>query len=166
MKIPTIAELLEIFERNTTGELDFSCPEYSLALKKPSTVLPSPFPIGATSPASSAGSVVAPSSGQAANQAAGQAVGQTADKAPDENSNLMTVTAPLVGVFYLTPAPDASPYVEQGSKVTKGTTICAIEAMKLYNELTADYDCEIVSIRASQGTLVEFGQPLFEVRRT
>ena len=70
-----------------------------------------------------------------------------------------------MGIFYLTPAPDADPYVREGSIISQGATLCAIEAMKLFNELTADYDCEVVSICAPQGSLVEFGQPLFKVRR-
>lgn len=147
MKTPTITELVEIFERSTTGELGFTCPEFSLSLKKPV----------ATPPAAITSTHHVPVSRSEVN------TGNISEQTKDPS--LVTVTAPLVGIFYLTPAPDATPYVEKGSKISKGSTICAIEAMKLYNELTADYDCEIVSICAPQGSLVEFGQPLFEVRR-
>ncbi|MGI6433038.1 MAG: acetyl-CoA carboxylase biotin carboxyl carrier protein [Sphaerochaetaceae bacterium] len=75
-----------------------------------------------------------------------------------------TITSPLVGTFYRTPSPDAPAYVEVGDTIHKGEVLCTLEAMKLMNQLEAEFDCEIVSIYPGQGTLVEFGQPLFEVK--
>lgn len=84
---------------------------------------------------------------------------------PELKSELSVITSPIVGTFYLTPAPDAPPYVTEGSVVEPGSPICTIEAMKMMNQLEAEYACEIVSIRAQHGAMVEFGQPLFEVKR-
>lgn len=75
------------------------------------------------------------------------------------------ITSPIVGTFYLTPAPDAPPYVQVGDAVDSGSVICTIEAMKMMNQLEAEYPCEIVRVLAGQGSMVEFGQPLFEVKR-
>ena len=70
------------------------------------------------------------------------------------------VTAPLVGVFYSAPAPDAPPYIEVGQSVKKGDTLFIIEAMKTMNEISAPCDGTISRILAEAGDLVEFGQTL------
>jgi acetyl-CoA carboxylase biotin carboxyl carrier protein len=75
------------------------------------------------------------------------------------------IRAPLVGTFYRAPAPDAPPFVEKGDTVRKGKPLCILEAMKLMNEFQAEFDLEIVAILADNGNMVEFGAPLFEVRR-
>ncbi|MCF7953848.1 MAG: acetyl-CoA carboxylase biotin carboxyl carrier protein subunit, partial [Spirochaetales bacterium] len=75
------------------------------------------------------------------------------------------ITAPLVGTFYRTPSPDSPPYVEKGSKIKEGDTLCIIEAMKLMNKLEAEFDCEVIRIYPQQGDMVEFGAALFEVKR-
>jgi len=75
------------------------------------------------------------------------------------------IRAPLVGTFYRAPAPDAPPFVEKGDTVKKGKPLCILEAMKLMNEYQAEFDLEIVAILVDNGNMVEFGAPLFEVRR-
>lgn len=74
--------------------------------------------------------------------------------------------SPMVGTFYRAPAPEAPNYVEVGTRVSRGQTLCILEAMKLMNEFQAEYDLEIIAILADNGTMVEYGTPLFEVRRT
>lgn len=73
------------------------------------------------------------------------------------------IKAPMVGVFYSAPSPGATPYVSIGSKVKKGDVLCIIEAMKLMNEITSDFDGEIVDICVMDGDVVEYGQPLFKI---
>lgn len=75
------------------------------------------------------------------------------------------IITPLVGVFYSAPAPDAKPYVDIGTKVKKGDVLCIVEAMKLMNEITADFDGEVVDICAENGQIVEYGQTLFKLIR-
>ena len=75
------------------------------------------------------------------------------------------ITSPIVGTFYRAPATDAPPFVEEGSQVQTDDSICIIEAMKIMNKLEAEFSCEIVKILAENGQMVEFGAPLFEVRR-
>jgi acetyl-CoA carboxylase biotin carboxyl carrier protein len=75
------------------------------------------------------------------------------------------INSPIVGTIYRTPAPDAPPFVEEGKMVKKGETLCIIEAMKVMNELVAEFDCEILRILVDNNHFVEYGTPLFEVRR-
>lgn len=82
------------------------------------------------------------------------------------NSNLYEVKAPLVGVFYAAKAPGEPPYVEVGSKVNKGDTLCLIEAMKIMNEIPADVDGAIEEVCVTNGQIVEFGQVLFRIRKS
>ncbi|SDC00269.1 biotin carboxyl carrier protein [Pelagirhabdus alkalitolerans] len=74
------------------------------------------------------------------------------------------ITSPMVGTFYLSSSPEADPYVEKGDKVSSQSVVCIIEAMKLFNEIEAEVDGEIVEILAEHGELVEYGQPLFGVK--
>ncbi len=71
----------------------------------------------------------------------------------------------MVGTFYRAPSPGAKPFVSVGQKVRAGETVCIIEAMKLLNEIEAEFDGEIVKVLVENGDPVEFGQPLFEIRR-
>ena len=73
------------------------------------------------------------------------------------------VTSPIVGTFYRSPAPDAAPYVEVGQVVEKGQVLCIVEAMKLMNEIEAEFRCKIVKVCKENAQPVEFGDPLFIV---
>ena len=73
------------------------------------------------------------------------------------------IKSPMVGVFYAAPSPDAKPFVEVGSRVKKGDVVCIVEAMKLMNEITAEFDGEVVDICVRNGEVVEFGQTLFKL---
>lgn len=85
--------------------------------------------------------------------------------APVMTSQEDLVKAPLVGVFYPAPAPDAAPFVTIGQKVTRGQTLCIVEAMKVMNEIQAEWDGVVEQIMANPEDIVEYGQPLFSVRR-
>jgi acetyl-CoA carboxylase biotin carboxyl carrier protein len=92
-------------------------------------------------------------------------LGLPAVPAPDQSGN-ETITSPIVATFYSAPGPDVPPFVRIGSKVKAGDSLCILEAMKMMNHLEAEFDCEILSVKASNGDLVEYGQTLFEVRRS
>jgi acetyl-CoA carboxylase biotin carboxyl carrier protein len=87
---------------------------------------------------------------------------ETSAKTNDEN--LHKITSPMVGTFYQSASPDAAAFVKVGDKVTKDTVVCIVEAMKLFNEITAEVDGEIVEILVKDGELVEYGEPLFLVK--
>jgi acetyl-CoA carboxylase biotin carboxyl carrier protein len=80
--------------------------------------------------------------------------------------NLVEIKSPMVGTFYRAPAPDADPYVQVGTAVSKGQVLCIIEAMKLMNEIEADFACRIVEILVENAQPVEYNQPLFQVEKT
>ena len=77
--------------------------------------------------------------------------------------HLKKIMSPMVGTFYIKPKPDASPFVKIGDKVKKGDVICIIEAMKLFNEIEAEYDCKIIEIASKNGCPIEYNQVLFMV---
>lgn len=92
--------------------------------------------------------------------AAESGAGAAPEPAP---SNLIEVKSPMVGTFYRAPAPEAPPYVEVGSSVTKGQTLCILEAMKLMNELESEVDGVVREILVSNAEPVEYGQVLFRI---
>ncbi|GAB4543420.1 MAG: acetyl-CoA carboxylase biotin carboxyl carrier protein [Thermodesulfovibrionia bacterium] len=83
------------------------------------------------------------------------------EELPSEEANLVTITSPIVGIFYRSPSPDASPFVEEGSTVKKGQVLCIVEAMKLMNEIESDVDGIVKKILVENGQPVEYGEPLF-----
>ena len=87
-----------------------------------------------------------------------------APAAPDEEENLFIVS-PIFGTFYSAPAPDAPAFVKVGDQVKNGQTVCILEAMKLMNEIQSEFDCEIEAVLVSNEQKVEYGQPLFRVKK-
>lgn len=83
------------------------------------------------------------------------------EEAIPQEENLVTITSPIVGIFYRSPSPDASPFVEEGSNVKKGQVLCIVEAMKLMNEIESDIDGIVRKILVENGQPVEYGEPLF-----
>ena len=79
-------------------------------------------------------------------------------------SDLLEVTAPMVGTFYRAPAPGEPPFVEVGTRINVGQAVCILEAMKLMNELESEVAGEVVEILVDNGTPVEFGQVLMRVK--
>ena len=87
-----------------------------------------------------------------------------ADPAPAGREPVATVVeAPVVGTFYRAGAPDAAPFVEVGDRVEPGDVLCVIEAMKLMNDIKAEFAGEIVEVLAENGQAVEYGQPLLTI---
>ena len=84
---------------------------------------------------------------------------------PTQNSDYISVTSPIVGVFYAAPAENADPFVSIGDYVEKGKTLCIIEAMKLMNEIPAEEGGTIEAICVTNGQMVEYGTELFRMRR-
>jgi acetyl-CoA carboxylase biotin carboxyl carrier protein len=80
-------------------------------------------------------------------------------------SDSVDVTSPFVGTFYRSPSPDAPSFVDVGSVVRPGQTLCIIEAMKLMNEIEAEVSGTVVEVYAQNGKSVEFGQKLFRIKK-
>jgi acetyl-CoA carboxylase biotin carboxyl carrier protein len=104
--------------------------------------------------------------------AAGQQQGASAPPAPTqaeqsaaEEESLHIIVSPIVGTFYRSPSPTAEPFIRLGSHVNSDTVVCIIEAMKLMNEIQAEASGEIAKIYVENGQPVEYGQPLFGVKK-
>lgn len=82
-----------------------------------------------------------------------------------EEKSTFVIKSPMVGSFYSSPSPEDKPYATIGSNVKKGEVVCIIEAMKLMNEIECEDDGEVIEILCKDGDLVEYGQPLFKIRK-
>ena len=90
---------------------------------------------------------------------------EQSEEQPEEVLYGDEIKAPLVGTFYAAPSEGAEPFVSVGDKVKKGQVIGIVEAMKLMNEIESDFDCEIEAVLVSNEQRVEYGQPLFKVKK-
>ena len=154
MNIKQIKALAQILAQNDLSALEINEGETHIRLER--TV---------AQPAAQAGAVlVAPPMPAAAAQPAQEAPASAPVEDPGVDFNdVFEAKSPLVGVFYAAPSPGAEPFVRVGSRVKKGDVLCIVEAMKLMNEITSDFDGEIVDICAMDGDVVEYGQPLFKI---
>ncbi len=100
---------------------------------------------------------------QATTQAIPESSPSNASSSDDSSGDF--ITSPMVGTFYHKPSPDAAPYVKVGDKVKKGQTIGIVEAMKIMNEIEAEFDCKIIAIEAADGQPVEYGSKLIKVEK-
>ena len=86
-----------------------------------------------------------------------------ADSAPADDENIVTINAPMVGTFYSRPNPNSDAYVKVGDHVSNDTTVCIIEAMKVFNEIPAEVSGRVVAILVDDDDPLEFGKPLFKI---
>ncbi|MHC5252453.1 acetyl-CoA carboxylase biotin carboxyl carrier protein [Listeria kieliensis] len=154
-----IKQLIQLIDESNLDELKLEVDDTKIHLQKNSgavTVIPqkqSPVAVPAVEAAS-----------QVTETAAAAPVQTSAAESTSE-ADLEVITSPMVGTFYAAGSPDDAPYVQVGSKVSASTVVCVVEAMKLFNDITADVNGEIAEILVSNGELVEYGQPLFKVRK-
>ena len=80
-------------------------------------------------------------------------------------ANVHEIHSPIVGTFYRAPAPDADPYVQVGDRISEGSVLCIVEAMKLMNEIESDVSGKVVKILVENATPVEYNQPLFLIEK-
>ncbi len=153
----TLITLVEKFGASDLAELELVDGSTRLSLKKASAVSAAAV---SAAPAAAPQTVHLGLPAHAEDAAKAAASGHAAPAAGAE-----AITSPIVATFYRAPGPDAPAFVEVGSKVKAGQTICILEAMKMMNHLEAEFDCEIVAVKANSGDLVEYGQTLFEVKR-
>ena len=159
MKQKEIFELIDKFEESRLAEIKIESEGFKITLKSPdagSTAIPMPVP----------GYPPVDPTPMAPQQVPVEDPPKHAAGGAPTSADAEIVTSPVVGTFYRSPAPDAPAFVDEGSTVAAGDSICVIEAMKIMNKLEAEFSCEIVKILAENGQMVEFGTPLFEVRRT
>ncbi|HET7657293.1 MAG TPA: acetyl-CoA carboxylase biotin carboxyl carrier protein [Bacillales bacterium] len=163
MKIQEIRELIKLIDQSSIHEFEYEQDGTKISLKKQGNEVQAvPMPVQQEK------AVFTQPAEVEAKPATEPAKGQSeADVKPTEekhDENLHKIESPMVGTFYSSPSPDADVYVQVGDKVKADTVVCIVEAMKLFNEIEADVDGEIVEILVGNGELVEYGQPLFLVK--
>lgn len=148
-----LRELIALLGDSDIQELKLEGDDFRLELRRnlpgvqPQVVMQAAAPVAAPAPAPA---VASPSAAPPA--------------APAVRSDLIEITAPMVATFYRSPAPGEATFVELGSKINVGQTVCILEAMKLMNELESEVSGEVVEILVENGTPVEFGQVLMRVK--
>ena len=148
-----IKKIVELMNEHELSYFHLEKEEFNLKLKKgadPDTVQPLMMHSPAAAPAPAPAAPAAAPAAAAPAEAAGSG---------DEE-----ITSPMVGTFYTKPAPDAASFVKVGDTVSKGQTLCIIEAMKVMNEIEAEVSGTITTILVEDGTPVQFGDPLFTIK--
>jgi acetyl-CoA carboxylase biotin carboxyl carrier protein len=87
-----------------------------------------------------------------------------ASAAANEDSDLIEIKSPMVGTYYERPNPESPPFLKVGQEISPDTTVCIIEAMKVFNEIAAEVSGTVVSVLVQNEEPVEFGKPLFKIR--
>lgn len=154
-KLPDIAyvsELAKVFKRFRLDELEIETGDQRILMRRGDLT----HATGALAPALPSAMPVAPL--PAANQAPSSEPTHAVDDAE-------YITSPFVGTFYVTPRPDAPAFVKVGETVSAGQTVCIVEAMKLFNEIEAEYGCVIEEMLVENQQVVEYGTRLYRVRR-
>lgn len=164
MNLPEIKKLIEIF--NTSSQitrLSLKQDNFELKLDKtPSATYAIPQ---ATHQATMQTAVQAPAQSQIHTPAPQSAPAAPATPESSAGKSGDFITSPMVGTFYHRPSPDADPYVKVGDVIKKGQTIGIIEAMKIMNEIEAEFDCKILAIETGDGQPVEYGSHLIKVEK-
>lgn len=158
MDLETLRGFADLMEERGLTRIKLEEPDLSLELERGAAV---PAPMPACPTAAPAGMPPAPAAAAAAVAPAAAAAAPA--PAPSPAAGTTEVCAPMVGVFYVAPAPGAEPFVRVGTKVRKGETLCILEAMKLMNEVVAESDGEVAEVCAADGELVEYGRVLFRI---
>lgn len=170
MKFDEVKELIAIFEKSDMGEMEIKLDGDSVHLGRNAS-----FSVG-SGDAENVKTVIngtKADGGQFTNNTTSDSrLDETDSKQPDDQekqtadvpADAKLVTAPIVGTYYQSQAPDKPPFVNVGDTVAKGDVVCIIEAMKFMNEVVSEVSGEIVEVLVEDGEFVEFGQPLFRVK--
>ena len=154
MEFENIKELIKLFDESSISKLKISRDDFSIDLEKGGaevTYVAAPKPL-----------VQAPTATQVVDISAPVETSHTVS-APTAKGEI--ITSPMVGTFYKAPSPDSAPYAKAGEIVRKGQPLAIIEAMKIMNEIEADFDCRVLEIVVEDGQPVEYDMPLFRVEK-
>jgi acetyl-CoA carboxylase biotin carboxyl carrier protein len=149
MDTKEIQRLLDYIAKSPLAEVSIETEGLKVSVKKNSAVAPVVTVAAAPAPIAAAPAAAAP----------------VAPVAAPVADNLFTVKSPMIGTFYRAAGPDKDNFVEVGSEIAPGKTLCVIEAMKLFNEIDSEISGKIVKILVENASPVEFDQPLFLVEK-
>ena len=163
MNVDEIKQLIQIVEKSDIAELEVTKWGKKVKISKNATLTPELKSQAAAShivhqePAVAAAALPAP---------AQPAPAAEKPVAPAPQQNLVDIKSPMVGTFYRAPSPEADAYVKVGDSISTGHVLCILEAMKLMNEIEAEFPCRIVEILIENGQPVEYNQPIFRAEKT
>jgi acetyl-CoA carboxylase biotin carboxyl carrier protein len=153
MDIDRVKTLVRLMVDNDLSELVIRSGEDRISLRRgPAGVV--------TTPAAAVVIAAAPPAAAPATAAPPAAV------AAPPGDDLVSIPSPMVGTFYAAPSPDSAPYVSIGSEIAEDSVVCIVEAMKVMNEIKAELGGTVAKIMVNSGQAVEYGQPLFMVRKS
>ncbi len=151
MDFKEIKELIRVFDKSELNKLKVKEGEFEVAMQK----------------GFEGGTVVTTSTPVVTAPIAAPAVSAAVEAAPSASSAILgdTINSPMVGTFYASPSPEASAFVKAGDTVKKGQTLCILEAMKIMNEVEAEFDCKILKVLVDDSSPVEYDMPIFAVEK-
>ena len=156
MEVKDLKQLIKMITETDITEFEMDNAEEKIVIKRgqrTEIVQMAAAPAYVQAPAAMAAPVAAPAAaGVAAPAPVAEVVGET-------------INSPIVGTFYRAASPEAAPFAEVGQVVEKGQVICLVEAMKLFNEIEAEFKCKIIKACVENAQPVEFGQPLFVIEK-
>ncbi|MCI4400355.1 MAG: acetyl-CoA carboxylase biotin carboxyl carrier protein [Campylobacteraceae bacterium] len=152
MEFENIKELIKIFDKSSVTKIKISKEDFSIDLEKATAEVVA---------------VAAPKGVQQiqAVQNTAVEVGAPSVAQPKQEQKGEIITSPMVGTFYKAPSPDSAPYAKVGDIIKKGQPLAIIEAMKIMNEIEAEFDCKILEVCVDDGQPVEYDMPLFRVEK-
>ena len=153
MKIKDLRSLVKIITDTDITEFEIENAEEKILIKRgpDKEYVQFSAPMGSAAPSAPA-HVAAPAAAAVAAE-------------PVVDDKYETINSPIVGSFYRKPSPEADAFADVGAIVEAGQTVCLVEAMKLFNEIEAEFKCKIIEILKDDAAPVEFGEPLFKVER-
>jgi acetyl-CoA carboxylase biotin carboxyl carrier protein len=157
MEVKDLKQLIKMITETDITEFEMDNAEEKIVIKRgqrTEIVQMAAAPAYMQAPAAMAAPVAAPAASAA-----------VAASAPAVELAGETINSPIVGTFYRAASPESAPFAEVGQVVEKGQVICLVEAMKLFNEIEAEFKCKIVKICVENAQPVEFGQPLFVIEK-
>jgi acetyl-CoA carboxylase biotin carboxyl carrier protein len=159
MDIKDLKALVKIITDTDITEFEMENAEEKIVIKRG----PEKEYVQLAAPAAAIAAPAAPPAQATAATASAPSADSAAPAAVDDKYE--TITSPIVGTFYRKPSPEAPPFTEVGAVVEAGQAVCLVEAMKMFNEIEAEFRCKIIEILKDDAGPVEFGEPLFKVER-
>ena len=151
-----IRRLVELMKEHDLNEIDLRQDDMRIQLRRGISADGGVYPQVTVQPPQVAAAPAAP-------QPAAAPAAKSEAAADEGDDNYAVITSPMVGTFYSASDPEAAPFVKVGDHIGPETTVCIVEAMKVFNEIPAEISGKIVAVLGKNGEPIEFGQPLFKV---